>query len=94
MVIAKWTANRPLFMLDQNVPNLLKLHGIGFDGGNRDIPENVAGVTILHDELERYAIKHQVEIYEGDHTSGVAQRLEKVVLPFFTKVLDGDYSRR
>ena len=88
MVVAKWTANRPLFMVDQNIWNLRNLRGIGFDGGSHDIPENVAGIHILHDELDAYAISHEFEIYDGDHTSGVAARLEKVVMPFFARRLD------
>lgn len=87
IVIAKWTVNRPLFMVDENVVNLRKLRGLGFDGGKRDIPQNVAGVNTLHDELDMYAIAHDFELYDGDHTSGVAARLEKVVLPFFARRL-------
>ena len=88
MVIAKWTANRPLFMVDQNIWNLRKLHGIGFDGGSHDIPENVAGIHILHGELDAYEISHEFDLYDGDHTSGVAARLENVVMPFFARKLD------
>lgn len=88
MVVAKWTANRPLFIVDQNIWNLRKLRGIGFDGGSHDIPENVTGVLILHDELDAYAISHEFELYDGDHTSGVPARLEKVVVPFFVRRLD------
>ena len=88
MVVAKWTANRPLFMVDQNIWNLRRLRGIGLDGGSRDIPDNVTGVQILHGELDAYAIPHQFELYDGDHTSGVATRMEKVVMPFFSRRLD------
>ena len=88
LVVAKWTANRPLFMVDQNIWNLRKLRGIGFDGGSHDIPENVAGVQMLHGELDAYAISHEFELYDGDHTNAVAARLEKVVLPFFAGHLD------
>ena len=88
MVIAKWTVNRPLFMVDEYVGNLRKLHSIGFDGGKRDIPPNIAGVNILHDELDTYGIAHAFELYDGDHTSNVASRLERLVLPFFARVLE------
>jgi S-formylglutathione hydrolase len=88
LVIAKWTANRPLFMVDQNVPNLRKLRGIGFDGGSRDIPPNVEGVRMLDEELNANGIAHAFELYDGDHTSGAAAQLEKVVLPFLTQRLE------
>jgi hypothetical protein len=32
-------------------------------------------------------IRHSFETYEGDHTSGSAERLEKKVLPFSTENL-------
>jgi len=88
MVIAKWTANRPLFMVDQNVANLRKLRGIGFGGGSHDIPSNIDGVRILDDELNAIGIAHAFELYDGDHTSGAAARLEKVVLPFLAQKLE------
>jgi len=88
MVIAKWIANRPLFMVDENVWNLRRLRGIGFDSAKSDIPPNIAGANILHDELDTYGISHAFELYEGDHTNKVAARLEKVVLPFFARTLD------
>lgn len=88
MVIAKWTANRPLFMIDDNLSNLRRLRGIGFDCAKNDIPPNVAGANILHDELDMYEISHAFEVYDGDHTSNVAARLEKMVLPFFARTLD------
>jgi hypothetical protein len=43
---------------------------------------------MLHEGLSAYAIGHAFEIYDGDHVSGVAARLEKVVLPFFARTLD------
>jgi S-formylglutathione hydrolase FrmB len=92
MVIAKWTSNRPVVMVDQYVPNLRRLRGIGFDAGSRDVPEIAASVKTLDEELSAYAIAHAFEIYDGDHQSGVTLRLETVVLPFFGRTLDVESS--
>ena len=34
-----------------------------------------------------YGIAHEFEIYEGTHTSRIAERLETKVLPYFTRTL-------
>jgi S-formylglutathione hydrolase len=82
-VAAKWAANAPLAMLDQYVFNLKRLRAIGFDAGTRE-PSIAPTVTALHELLDRYRIKHTSEIYEGDHLNRVAERIEKIVMPFFS----------
>ena len=77
MVIAKWTANRPLFMVDQNVANLRKLRGIGFDGRQSRHSTERRGGQDTYDELNAIGIAHAFELYDGDHISGAAARLEK-----------------
>jgi hypothetical protein len=74
-------------MLDQYVTNLRKLRAIGFDAGSHDISPIPGDIKLLDEELNAYAIPHAFEIYDGDHTSGAAARLEKVVLPFFGRTL-------
>jgi hypothetical protein len=41
----------------------------------------------MHAELEKFGIKHDWELYEGDHGNRVSERLEKVVFPFFARHL-------
>jgi hypothetical protein len=41
----------------------------------------------MHAELLKFGIKHDWELYEGDHGNRVSERLEKVVFPFFAKHL-------
>jgi hypothetical protein len=36
-----------------------------------------------------FGIDHVFETYEGDHTSGIAERLENNVFPFFSDNLRG-----
>jgi S-formylglutathione hydrolase len=87
-VLDKWVANRPLTSLDQYIANLKELHAIAFDAGNRD-QMIAASIKVLDEELSRYAIRHEFEIYDGDHISGVAQRIETKMLQFFSDNLRG-----
>jgi S-formylglutathione hydrolase FrmB len=83
-VVAKWVANAPLAMIDQYVTSLKTLR-IGMDVGDKD------GLAASNRELSRvlnsYGISTAFEVYDGDHTNHIVDRMEKVVLPFFVKNL-------
>ena len=82
-VFQKWDANRPLNSLDQYIFNIKKLTAIGFDAGDKDA--GIAGsIKTLDNALNKYGIKHSFEIYEGTHTSRVAERIETKMLQFFS----------
>jgi enterochelin esterase-like enzyme len=87
-VIARWTANSPLALLDQYVGSLRRYRAIGIDVGDRDdlLPE----ARSLHEALDDYAIPNSFEIYEGTHTSRLAERFQEHVLPFFGRSLHFD----
>jgi enterochelin esterase-like enzyme len=85
-VLAKFHANAPLSMVDSHIPNFKKLTAIAFDAGDRD-RGIAASIRVLDQMLNDYGIAHFFEIYDGDHTSGVAGRIEHHLLPFFTKNL-------
>lgn len=85
LVIAKWSANAPVAMVPQYVPALRSLTAIGMDTGDKDFVH--ADVEAMHAELLKFGIKHDWELYEGDHGNRVSERLEKVVFPFFAKHL-------
>ena len=80
-VLAKWTANAPLTFIVQYVDNLREYHGISIDVGDQD------GLRVdtakLHDVLDEYGIANSLEVYEGTHTSKVADRIQNHVIPFF-----------
>lgn len=84
--IAKWAANAPLAMVHQYIPNLKKYDAIAVDAGDRD-----AGIAQTVKDLDQiltgYGVKHVSEIYGGDHTDHIEQRLETKVLPFFSEHL-------
>ena len=85
LVLAKWHANAPIAMVPQYLPALGSMTAIGLDTGDKDFmrPDDEA----MHAELEKFGIKHDWELYEGDHGNRVPERLEKVVFPFFAKHL-------
>ena len=86
MVLEKWNANSPLVTLDQYIYNIKKLKAIGFDAGTKDV-SIAASIKVLDSGLTKYGIPHSFEIYEGNHTDHVAQRIEKRMLEFFSKNL-------
>jgi S-formylglutathione hydrolase FrmB len=85
-VIARWWANAPLAMIHQYVPAMREYEAIAIDIGDQD--GGLADSTRLHEILDMYGIEHSFEVYEGTHTSAVADRFENHVLPFFSEHLD------
>jgi hypothetical protein len=62
---------------------LRRLRAIAFDAGAQDA--SIAATCKTLDEiLNSYGVLHTFEIYEGTHTSGIAQRVETKTLPFFS----------
>ncbi len=85
-VVAKLKENAPLVMMDEYVANWKKLHAIAFDAGAQD--QGIAAtVKTLDEKLNTLGVAHTFEIYEGTHTSRIAERLELKTLPFFSKEL-------
>jgi enterochelin esterase-like enzyme len=84
-IVAKWVANAPLEMLEQHAENLKKYYAIAIDIGTSD--GLLASNKQLHDAMTRLRIPHEYEEYDGDHTNKVRERIERNVLPFFSKNL-------
>jgi enterochelin esterase-like enzyme len=84
-VLAKWTANAPLAFIDQYIDNLREYHGISIDVGDQD------GLRVdtakLHHDLDKYGIANTFDVYEGTHTSKVADRFQNHVIQFFSQNL-------
>jgi enterochelin esterase-like enzyme len=91
-IAAKWDANAPIAMLDQYVPNLKEYRAIALDVGTKDF------LMASNEELDRsmtlMGIAHTFETYDGDHISGIQERLEKNVMPFFSKNLSFGRAKR
>jgi enterochelin esterase-like enzyme len=84
-VLAKWTANAPLAFVDQYVGSLRQYRAVAIDVGDQDGLRNDAGK--LHEVLDKYGISNSFEIYQGTHTSKVADRFQNNVMPFFSRTL-------
>ncbi len=84
-VLGKWAANAPLAFIDQYVGNLREYRDISIDVGDQDGLKT--DTAKLHDVLNNYGIKHGFEIYQGTHTSKVADRFQNHVIPFFSQNL-------
>jgi len=84
-VLARWTANAPLALVDQYVGNLRQYRAISIDVGDQDGLRVDAGK--LHDVLDAYGITNSFEVYQGTHTSKMADRIQNHVVPFFSKNL-------
>jgi len=78
-------ANAPLEMVEQYAAALNRYYAIAIDVGTMD-PLYAANQQ-LHDTLTRLHVPHSFEEYEGDHTNKVRDRIERNVLPFFSKNL-------
>ena len=84
-IVAKWVANSPLEMLEQHADNLRKYYAIAIEIGTSD--GLLASNKQLHEAMMRLRIPHDYEEYDGDHTNKVRERIERNVLPFFSKNL-------
>lgn len=84
-VLARWAANAPLAMAEQNAFNLRQYRGVVIDVGDQD------GLRVDAAELHRILTESKVqstfEIYAGDHGNRVPERFQHNVLPFFARTL-------
>jgi len=84
-IVAKWVANSPLEMLEEHAANLRKYYAIAIEIGTSD--GLLASNKQLHETMTGLQIPHHYEEYDGDHTNRVRERIERNVLPFFSKNL-------
>jgi enterochelin esterase-like enzyme len=84
-VLARWAANAPLAFIDQYVGSLRRYRAIAIDVGDQDGLRNDSGK--LHEALDKYGIANGFEVYQGTHTSKVADRFQNYVMPFFSRHL-------
>jgi len=85
-IAAKWSANSMLSMLEQYASNLKKNYAISIEIDTHDALF-LAKNRQLHEAMSRLKIPHSYEEYDGDATSKAAERFERNLLPFFSKIL-------
>lgn len=84
-VLSKWESNSTLAMVDRYAANLKSYYAIAIDVGTKDALR--AQNRQLHDLLTRLHVAHAYEEYDGDHMDKIGERLERNMLPFFSKNL-------
>lgn len=84
-VLARWTANAPLVMVHQYIGNMRQFKAIALDVGDRDGLKT--DTEAMHTILSDYGVTNSFSLYDGDHVSGVADRFQNHVLPFFSQNL-------
>jgi enterochelin esterase-like enzyme len=84
-VVAKWVANAPLEMVERHQANLQQYYAVSIEIGTGD--SLLATNQQLHALMTRLRIPHAYEEYDGDHTNKVRERIERNVLPFFSRNL-------
>ena len=91
-VLTKWAANAPLAFADQYILELKRYRAIAMDVGDQDGLRVDAGK--LHDLFDQYGVVNTFEIYPGTHTSDVAVRFQEHVMPFFSRTLSFEVTKR
>ena len=86
LVVYRMAANSPMVLLPQYLPALNSLEAFAIDIGDQDFL--LEGNRAFLAELERYGVKHEFELYEGDHGNRIGERIRTEVLPFFAEHLD------
>jgi enterochelin esterase-like enzyme len=84
-IAARWATNAGLTMIENSASNLSKYYAITIDIGTND--RLLASNRKLHQAMTRLKIAHYYEEYEGDHTNRLGERIERNLLPFFSKNL-------
>jgi S-formylglutathione hydrolase len=88
-VVARWKANQLDAIATAYAAAKPRLRALGFDVGREDENEDIlTGSQRLNQQMSRLGIAHEYSEYNGTHNSGIAERMEKVVLPLMSKTLN------
>ena len=86
LVNYRLAANSPLVLIPQYLPALNSLEAFAMDIGDKDFL--LEGNRQFREELDKFGIEYEFELYEGDHGNRIAERIRTEVLPFFGEHLD------
>lgn len=85
----RWLAHDPLTMVATHGEGLKLVH-LALDMG--DVDDVVAGNEEFSQALTAAGVPHRLEIYPGDHFSGIEGRMRTKVLPFMAEMLSSSVS--
>ena len=80
----RWLEHDPVTMLPARAAGLQRVH-LAFDAG--DVDDEVTGSEEFAQALKAAGVPHRFQIYPGDHSSGVRERMRTHVLPFMDENL-------
>jgi enterochelin esterase-like enzyme len=86
LVNQRLAANSPVVLVPQYLPALRSLEAFAMDIGDKDFL--LEGNRQFRAELDRFGIKYDFELYEGDHGNRIRERIRTETLPFFAAHLD------
>jgi len=86
MVNYRIAANSAMVLLPQYLPALNSLEAFAIDIGDKDFL--LEGNRAFLAELDRFGVKYDFELYEGDHGNRIGERIRTEVMPFFGAHLD------
>jgi enterochelin esterase-like enzyme len=86
LVNQRLAANSPVVLIPQYLPALNSLEAFAMDIGDQDFL--LEGNRKFREELDRFGVKYEFELYQGDHGNRIAERIRTEVLPFFGEHLD------
>ena len=88
LVNYRLAANSPLVLIPQYLTALNSFEGFAMDIGDEDflLEPNAQ----FREELDRFGVDYEFELYEGDHGNRIAERIRSDLLPFFGEHLDRD----
>jgi S-formylglutathione hydrolase FrmB len=85
----RWRSKMPLYLVDENKQNLMKLRGLFVDYGEKEEFSHIrSGSQLFSKALAERNIPHGFEVYkDGDHGSKIGERVQQRVLQFFSEKL-------
>ena len=85
----RWRLKMPLYLVDENKQNLMKLRGLFVDYGEKEEFSHIrSGSQLFSKALAERNIPHSFEVYkDGDHGSKIGERVRTRVLQFFSEKL-------
>lgn len=84
-VVERWKANLLDEITAKYAAGTSRLKALAFDVGRQDEDHDILmGARRLDQQMKKLGIAHQFSEYDGTHTSRIAERMEKFVLPFLS----------
>ncbi len=89
-VLERWRRESPVNLVEAHAAALRQLRGLYIDYGYRDVfPDIPVQARALSERLGAAGVPHVLEAYDGGHEDRLRERLPAVVLPFVSRLLDG-----